>query len=88
VVQDESNKIYLVIFGHSYKFLRILEVCTIFYDLKQFKITAQCWDKNRPMATVLGRAAAWSPRAVRAWDGVVARSPAARWRLAGGKILG
>jgi hypothetical protein len=29
----------------------------------------------------------WSPFVVRAWDGTVARSSAARWRLAGGKVL-
>jgi hypothetical protein len=37
VVQVESNKIYFVIFRHSYKFLRSLEVCTIFCELNQLK---------------------------------------------------
>jgi hypothetical protein len=32
VVQEESNKIYFVIFEHSYKFLQILEVWTNFYN--------------------------------------------------------
>jgi hypothetical protein len=35
VVHEYSNKICFVIFGHSYKFLRILEICTIFWELNQ-----------------------------------------------------
>jgi hypothetical protein len=37
VVQEESNKIYFVICGHLYKYLRILEVCTIFCELNELK---------------------------------------------------
>jgi hypothetical protein len=37
VVQKYSYKIYFIIFGHSYKFLRILEFCTIFWELNQLK---------------------------------------------------
>jgi hypothetical protein len=33
------------------------------------------------------RAPAWSPHTDRAWDGMVVRSPAARRRLASGKVL-
>ncbi len=35
MVQEESYKIYFAIFGHSYKFLRILEICTIFWELNK-----------------------------------------------------
>jgi hypothetical protein len=34
------------------------------------------------------RAHAWSPSTGRAWGGALARSPAAQWRLASGKVLG
>jgi hypothetical protein len=58
VVQVESNKIYFVIFGHSYKFLRILEVCTIFWELNQLKndlkIAAQCWAVIGRLQCLLG----------------------------------
>jgi hypothetical protein len=37
VVQGYSYKIYFLIFGHSYKFLRILEASTIFWELNQLK---------------------------------------------------
>jgi hypothetical protein len=37
VVQGYSYKIYFVIFGHSYKFIQILEACTIFWELNQLK---------------------------------------------------
>jgi hypothetical protein len=54
VVKENSYKIYLVNFGHSYKFLQILEVWTTFCHLKQLEkqiinIT-QCRASNRPMA--------------------------------------
>jgi hypothetical protein len=52
VVQEYSYKIYFVIFRHSYKFLRILEVCTIFWELNQLendlKLTAQCRAESGP----------------------------------------
>jgi hypothetical protein len=61
VVQEDSYKIYFVIFGHYYKFLRILKICTIFCELKQLKnnlkIAAQCWAESRRVAIVLGPAA-------------------------------
>jgi hypothetical protein len=37
VVQEESHKFYFKNFGHSYKFLQILEVYPIFWNLKQLK---------------------------------------------------
>jgi hypothetical protein len=117
VVQVKSNKIYFVIFGYSYMFLRILEICTIFWELNQLKndlkIVAQCWAvighgysacsaachvrpagrparprPGGPRASRAGRVVTWSPHAVHAWDDAVAGSPAAQWRLAGGKVLG
>jgi hypothetical protein len=54
VVQYYSYKIYFVIFGHSYKFLRILEVCTIFWELKHLK------NDLKTLGTVLGRNSPWS----------------------------
>jgi hypothetical protein len=44
---------------------------------------------ERPTCYVRARfAAAWSPRAIRARDGAMARLSAAQWRLAGGNVLG
>jgi hypothetical protein len=37
VVQEYSYKIYFATFGHFYKFLRILEVCTILWELNQLQ---------------------------------------------------
>jgi hypothetical protein len=37
VDHEYSNKICFVIFEHSYNFLRILEVCTIFWELNQLE---------------------------------------------------
>jgi hypothetical protein len=48
VVQEESHKIYFENFGHSYKFLQILEVCPILWNLKQLKN-----DKNHRTLTGL-----------------------------------
>jgi hypothetical protein len=52
MVQEESNKIYFVIFQHFYKFLRILEVLKQFLEFKtieiKLKFDAQCWVKIGP----------------------------------------
>jgi hypothetical protein len=48
LVQEESHKFYFKNFGHSYKFLQILEVYPIFWNLKQLKN-----DKNRCTVTGL-----------------------------------
>jgi hypothetical protein len=61
LVQEYSYKIYFVFFRYSYKFLRILKVCTIFWELNQLKNdwisrTVPCW--IRPMASTFQ---AWRP---------------------------
>jgi hypothetical protein len=43
--------------------------------------------RDHTVARAPSALAAWSPHATRAWDGAVARSSTARWRLAGGKVL-
>jgi hypothetical protein len=58
VVQDYSYKIYFAVFGQSYKFIRILEVCTIFWELKQLKTVENSHKvpgRIRPGATVATR---------------------------------
>jgi hypothetical protein len=67
VVQEESNKIYFEIFGHSYKFVQILKVCHIFWNYltktekgKRFNSArAEIW----PTAIVLGPAVCHARRA-------------------------
>jgi hypothetical protein len=55
VVQEGSYQIYFAIFGHSYKFIRFLKICTIFWKLNQLE--NDCTDctvpgQIRPGATV------------------------------------
>jgi hypothetical protein len=70
VVQEESNKIYFIIFGHSYKFLRILEICTNFWNYltktKKEKGFNSAWTESGPWLQFpgrgslrLGRTTAW-----------------------------
>jgi hypothetical protein len=100
MVQEESNKIYFVIFEHFYEFLRILEVLKQFLEFKtieiKLKFDAQCWVKIGPRPATRSRPDGQLGHglAARARCGAsggagraVARSPTARWRLAGGKVL-
>jgi hypothetical protein len=89
VVQEDSYKNYFVIFEHSYKFLRILEVCPIFLEFKiiknELKFAAQCWAERR-LAIVRGEAR--RPATRNRLAAIVAHSSAVRRQLASGKVLG
>jgi hypothetical protein len=97
VVQEYSYKIYFVIFGHFYKFLRILEICTIFWELNQLKnglkLAAQCRAEIGPWLQCKARRPA-----MRGWSkgrlglGLAAhvatplRARRARWRVVTARI--
>jgi hypothetical protein len=50
VVQEESHKIYFKIFGHSYNFLQILEVCPIFWNFKTIEKRLNPWAQRQCVA--------------------------------------
>jgi hypothetical protein len=61
VVQEYPHKIYFAIFGHSYKFLRILEFCTIFWELNQLKTTKNPGHTTGPEPGPELQRAEWQP---------------------------
>jgi hypothetical protein len=77
VVQEDSYRIYFVNFRHSYKFLRIFEVYTIFLEFKtikkHLKTVAQYWVETGPRLQPTGRggllrAVGWKADWVTAWQ--------------------
>jgi hypothetical protein len=84
VVQEESNKIYLVIFEYSYKFLRILEICSIFCELKQLKNDLKSQNSVGPKIGLRLQCTARWPATCARSEGWLGHSLAARSSCEGG----
>jgi hypothetical protein len=88
VVQEDSYKNYFVIFEHSYKFLRILEVCPIFLKFKiiknELKFAAQCWVERR--LTIVRGEAACHAQPARGYSGALVGGLAAASQWQGSRL--